>query len=231
MAAHHAHHRHSISKDEMKVLPLRSYDGPIHLVDSDAKMHEAARELGHEKALGFDTETRPAFRSGESYPPSVVQLAGERAVYVFQLSHIRSRAQLAAIFADRAVPKAGVAIRDDIIKLNTVFHFKPGGFVELADLAAKKGLKSAGVRTLAGLLFGWRISKSAKISRWDAPRLTHDQVVYAATDAWICREIYFALAGRPDVKDAPYLLAFIAMATVGYRIGLHGIAVVFNRLT
>ena len=189
----HRLHRHEISKGEISALPLRSYAGHIHVVDSDAKMHAAVRALGTEGILGFDTETRPAFKVGESYPPALIQLAASDSVYIFQLGYIKSYEGLAGILADKNVLKAGVAISHDINKLGTVFAFKPAGFVELADMRARLGIKNAGLRGLAALLFGFKISKHAKISRWDVPKLTHEQIVYAATDAWICREIYFAL--------------------------------------
>jgi ribonuclease D len=185
--------RHAISKDEINALPRKEYTGSIHVIDSDAKMHAAAQALGGEEVLGFDTETRPAFKVGESYPPALVQLAGSSSVYIFQLRHISSYKGLAGILADKNVLKAGIAVHDDIIKLGTIFAFKPAQFVELADMRKRLGIKNAGLRGLAALLFGFKISKHVKISRWDAPKLTHEQIVYAATDAWICREIYFAL--------------------------------------
>ena len=126
-------------------------------------------------------------------------MAASDGVYLFQLNHIHTHKELAHILADKNVVKAGIAINDDIIKLNALFPFKQKSFVELANLAGGLKIKNAGVRGLAALLFGFRISKRAKISRWDAPRLTREQVVYAATDAWICREIYFALVGM--VRD------------------------------
>lgn len=156
-------------------------------------MRVAAQTLGSEKVLGFDTETRPAFKKGESYPPSLVQLAASGGVYIFQLRHIDSHDALAGILADKKVVKAGIAINDDIKKLNGLFSFKPSGFIELAGLASEAGIKNAGVRGLAALLFGFRISKATKCSRWDAQALERAQIVYAATDAWICRELYFAL--------------------------------------
>ena len=196
----HSHplHRHTISKDEINALPRRSYTGHIHVVDSDVKMHAAVQALGSEEVLGFDTETRPAFKVGESYPPALVQLAGSSSVYIFQLRYITSHGPLSGLLADKNVLKAGIAVRDDIIKLGTVFHFKPAGFIELADMGKRLGIKNAGLRGLAALLFGFKISKHVKISRWDAPKLTHEQIVYAATDAWICREIYFALQAKHD---------------------------------
>lgn len=190
---HHSLHRHAISKDEINALPRRSYTGTIHMIDSDAKMIVAVRSLGSEKVLGFDTETRPAFKVGESYPPSLVQFAASDSVYIFQLRHITNYKPLAGILADKKVLKTGIAVNDDIIKLGTLFSFEPAGFIELAGMRARLGIKNAGLRGLAALLFGFKISKTARCSRWDAPKLTHEQIVYAATDAWICREIYFAL--------------------------------------
>jgi ribonuclease D len=158
-------------------------------------MRAAAQSLVGEKILGFDTETRPAFKKGESYPPSLIQLAADDRVYVFQLKHIKSHDPIAGILKDKKVLKAGIAVDDDIKKLNDLFSLGSSGFVELADMAHRAGIKNAGIRGLAALLFGFRISKQTKCSRWDAPTLSCEQIVYAATDAWICRELYFALNG------------------------------------
>lgn len=149
--------------------------------------------MGKEKVLGFDTETRPAFKKGESYPPSLIQLAGAHGVYIFQIRRINSHKLLAGILADRNVLKAGIGVAEDLRKLKDILPFEPSGFIGLAGVAAQAGIKNAGIRGLAALLFGFRISKQTQCSRWDAPELTRAQIVYAATDAWICREIYFAL--------------------------------------
>ena len=169
-------------------------------------MRAAVRSLGREKVLGFDTETRPAFKKGESYPPSLLQLAAGDGVYIFQIGRINSHKPLAGILADQNVLKTGIRVSDDIKKLNDVLPFEPSGFIELAGMAAKAGIKNAGIRGLAALLFGFRISKQTRCSRWDAPTLAHAQIVYAATDAWICREIYFALLGKNHKIPGTYYI-------------------------
>jgi ribonuclease D len=191
-----------VSKTEINALPLRAYGGAVHVVDSDEKALAAERALSAEGVLGFDTETRPAFKSGESYPPSLVQLAASGGVYIFRLAGIADHGPLAGVLADKKILKAGIAISDDIRKLNEVFPFKPSGFVELAAMAAKAGIKNAGVRGLAAALFGFRISKGSRCSRWDAPALTREQIEYAATDAWACREIYLALSAMRTARRA-----------------------------
>ena len=185
--------RQSISKDGINALPLKSYAGSICVIDSDVKMSAAVRALGGEKVLGFDTETRPAFKKGQSYLPSLIQLSSSSEVYIFQLIHIKFYKPLAGILADKEVLKIGVAVNDDINKLNDLFPFEPSGFIELTGLAIRAGIKNAGLRGLAALLLGFRISKQMQCSRWDAPKLVPAQIAYAATDAWICRDIYLAL--------------------------------------
>ena len=191
----HSSPRHAISKDEINALPLQSYTGSIHVIDSDKKVSAAVRVLSSEKVLGFDTETRPAFKRGESYLPSLIQLASSSEVYIFQLRHIKLYKPLAGILADKKVLKTGIAVSDDIKKLNNIFPFEPSGFIAMAGLAARAGIKNVGLRGLAALLLGFRISKQTQCSRWDVPKLVPAQIAYAATDAWMCRDIYFALLG------------------------------------
>jgi organic hydroperoxide reductase OsmC/OhrA len=57
-------------------------------------------------------------------------------------------------------------------------------------VAKRHGLKQTGVRNLAGIFLGFRIPKGTKTSNWAAPRLSPQQITYAATDAWACRELY-----------------------------------------
>ncbi|HSQ35795.1 MAG TPA: 3'-5' exonuclease, partial [Candidatus Binatia bacterium] len=136
---------------------------------------------------------RPTFKTGDHFPPALVQLAGRRKVFLVQLKKITTLDSLAGIFADGRVIKAGVAVAGDIEKLHEVMKFIPAGFIDLGKMAAKKGIKANGVRTLAAQLLGLRISKGAQCSNWERFALSPAQVLYAATDAWVCREIFLAL--------------------------------------
>jgi ribonuclease D len=57
-------------------------------------------------------------------------------------------------------------------------------------MARRHGLERSGVRALAALFLGIRIPKGNKTSNWAARRLAPAQIAYAATDAWVCRELY-----------------------------------------
>jgi ribonuclease D len=47
-----------------------------------------------------------------------------------------------------------------------------------------------GLRGLAAYLLNFRISKSSRTSNWSANQRTKKQIKYAATDAWLGRELY-----------------------------------------
>ena len=183
----------SLSKLEINLLPLKKYDGRVEVIADDERLRAVMPELHAEKVLGFDIEVRPTFKSGDHFPPALVQMAGKNKVFLVQLKKLHSLHQLAGLFADAKIIKAGVAVTADIAKLHEVMRFTPAGFVELGKMAAKAGIKAMGVRTLAAQLLGLRISKGAQCSNWERSELTPAQILYAATDAWVCREIFLFL--------------------------------------
>lgn len=183
----------ALSKFEINLLPLKKYSGPVEIVDNDGRLRAVLPEIAAERVLGFDIEVRPTFKSGDSFPPALVQLAGAKKVFLLPLKKLTDLHGLGGLFADAQVIKAGIAVAGDIAKLHEVMKFTPGGFVELGKLAAKSGIKANGVRTLAAQLLRFRISKGAQCSNWERSELTPAQVLYAATDAWICREIFLEL--------------------------------------
>lgn len=169
---------------------MKQYEGRIQLCRTPEEAEEAAAKLLNEKLLGFDTETRPAFRKGESYDPSLLQLANEDTVYLFQIQQTGLTKSILAILADRNILKAGVAIDRDVNELCAIADFEPDGFVELADFARLAKIKNLGLRGLTAILFGFRISKKEQVSNWARKELSKSQQTYAATDAWLGRKIY-----------------------------------------
>ena len=46
---------------------------------------------------------------------------------------------------------------------------------------------------MAAIILDVKISKTQQLSNWEADELSESQQKYAATDAWICREMYLKL--------------------------------------
>ncbi|HEX7250166.1 MAG TPA: 3'-5' exonuclease [Burkholderiales bacterium] len=182
--------RRSITREAVNELPIRRYEGEVRLVSGTQELERALEDLHGEAVVGFDTETRPAFRKGESFPPSLAQLATARAVYLFQLRAQDFSGPLAGVLASPAIVKAGVSVADDLKQLKKVFPFEEQAVVDVGLAAKRRGLQQSGVRNLAALFLGFRIPKGAKTTNWATPRLSPQQIQYAATDAWACRELY-----------------------------------------
>ena len=179
----------SITKDEINALPIRRYEGEIVLVSDAAALDRAREDFSMEKLVGFDTETRPTFKVGQKYPAALAQVATARAVYLFQLQRMDCAAVLRELLQSQST-KAGVGIGDDLKALRELFAFEPAAVADLGAIARRKGYERSGVRALAAMFLGFRIPKGTKTSNWAAPRLSPQQIAYAATDAWACRELY-----------------------------------------
>jgi ribonuclease D len=179
-----------LSPEALGALPIRRYEGAVHVLAGPAELERAMADICEESVVGFDTETRPAFRPGESYPPSLVQLATARAVYLLQIQQHDFSGALREILASERIVKAGVSVAHDLRSLKQLFEFEAKAVVDLGRVAKRHGMQQTGVRNLVGIFLGTRIPKGAKTTNWAARRLTPQQIVYAATDAWACRELY-----------------------------------------
>jgi len=186
----------AISRDDVNALPIRRWDGAVQVVSGAHDAAAALARIREETVVGFDTETRPAFRAGESYLPSLAQVATAHAVYLFQVGHREVAAAVAEVVASERIVKAGVGVADDLKSLRKVIEFTEKSIVDLGSAAKRSGHKQSGVRNLVALFLGYRIPKGAKTTNWARSRLSEQQITYAATDAWACRELYLEFRSR-----------------------------------
>jgi ribonuclease D len=187
---HHSDEKVTISAEEINLLPLRAFQGKVHVITEEKNLSKVIREVEKHPVIGFDTETRPSFKKGQSYKVALLQIAVPEKVFLIRTHHTGLTQEINAIFESHQIVKAGVAIRDDIKALQGIRKFEPASFIDLAVMAREIGLQVESVKKLTALVLGFRISKSAQTSNWEAPTLTEKQLEYAATDAWVCLEIY-----------------------------------------
>jgi len=179
-----------LTAEEINTLPLFSYSGRVELVNCENDLAPALALLAEDHVLGFDTETKPSFTRGQLNPPSLLQLAGRHATVLIRLNRVSLPRPAMRILADPDVVKVGVAVADDVRALMSLSSFTPAGFVDLGETARLAGLPASGLRSLAASLLEVRVSKSVRCSNWERGELTNKQVAYAATDAWVSRELF-----------------------------------------
>ena len=182
--------RRTISREEINELPIRRYEGDVRLVASAEDLGRAMADIRAERVLGFDTETRPAFRKGEHHLPCLVQAATARAVYLFPLQRMDFSAAVAEFLAAPEIVKIGISLAHDLRELKLVFPLQEASMLDAGMAVQRYGYGQTGLRNLAALFLGFRIPKGNRTSNWAARQLSPAQLTYAATDAWVCRELF-----------------------------------------
>ena len=182
-----------LGKEHIKTLPIRAFDGKIHLITEMKDVSDAIKTLRKCSVLGFDTETRPVFKKGVQHNVSLLQLSTPEEAYLFRLNYLGFPNEVVALLEDSSILKVGVAILDDVRGLQKLSNFKADGFIELADIAGDLGIVTCGLRNLAAIFLGVRITKKAQLTNWERPVINSKQSLYAATDAWICLKMYLFL--------------------------------------
>lgn len=178
-----------ITREELNEYPLQGYEGQIELIEDIDKVDDAVEEIKGENLLGVDTETKPMFKRGQFHEVALLQIATSKKVYLFRLCKIGLPECLTEILSDDNITKVGIAFKDDVTALRKLQDFQPAAIVDLNNFCREMGFVSVGAKKLAALILGFRISKRQQTSNWEADTLSQAQLDYAATDAWICREI------------------------------------------
>jgi ribonuclease D len=182
-----------IEKEDLCSLSNIVFPGKIVVVNSISEAEHAVEYLSKCDLLGFDTETKPAFRKGQKHVIALLQLSSDAVTYLFRLHAINIPNCLAALLENEAVKKIGVAVHDDIKGLQRLRKIKPNGFIDLQNIVANYGIEDKSVQKIAAIVLNARVSKAQRLTNWENEQLTSLQQLYAATDAWVCREIYVRL--------------------------------------
>lgn len=196
----------SIDKDSVSQMPAVTYDGKITLVDTPEKARLALKKLEKQKIVGFDTETRPAFRKGVIHNVALIQIATLTDCYLFRINIIGISERLKRFLETDDTIKIGLSLRDDFNSLRRSTELEPKGFVELQDLVRSYNITDSSLRKIYAIIFGERISKHQRLTNWEAPELTPAQQNYAAIDAWACLKIHnYLTANQFDPSRSPHL--------------------------
>lgn len=190
----------TISNDQLAELPTLQFGGKIVVVDSDEGLSDACNHLLQCKIVGFDTETRPKFTKGTPNKVGLLQLSAPDVCYLFRLCSMRLDKSIIKILESKDIIKVGVDVNNDMAALKKLRHFTFNNLIDLQDIASQWGITDKSLRKLAGIVLNGRVSKAQRLSNWEAHVLTPPQRMYAATDAWVCIEIYNRLLSTNKSK-------------------------------
>lgn len=183
----------TIEKSEVATLPTAQFEGRIITIDTPMDADKVAFALSREKAIGIDTETRPAFRKGVHHKVSLLQLSTADTCFLIRLCRTGLTDNLMALLENEEIKKIGVSLHDDTQALMKLRRFTPGSFIDLQKEVPRYGIEEMSLQKIYAIIFGKKISKSQRLTNWEADVLTDKQKLYAATDAWACLEIYHHL--------------------------------------
>ena len=182
-----------IEKSTISTLPPCDITGEIIIIDRPEDVAAAVDDLKQCSLIGFDTETRPSFRRGESNTISLLQLATDRRAYLFRLKKIGQNQLLKELLESEDHMKVGLSVHDDFHSLNRWMPCRPKNFIELQKYVKAFGIEEMSLQKIYAIVFNQKISKRQQLSNWEADQLTPAQQQYAAIDAWACRNIYYRL--------------------------------------
>lgn len=179
-----------IAKADVAQMPAALFQGRIIVIHSTADVEKAVNYLKSFPIVGIDTETRPSFAKGRTYDVSLLQISTEDTCFLFRLNYIGMPQALIDLLQDARQLKVGLSLKDDIHSLHRKHSFEPQGFLDLQQYVKTLDIEAQSLQKIYALLFGEKISKSQRLTNWEADVLTDRQKGYAATDAWACIRIY-----------------------------------------
>lgn len=178
-------------KAKISQLPVAQFEGRIIIINSKTETDRAVDYLMRQKILGFDTETRPSFKKGQSHKVALLQVSTEDTCFLFRLNKIGILTRsLLRLLTDNEIVKVGLSLKDDFRMLCERKKFEKGTFIDLQQEVQKLGIEDMSLQKLYANLLGGRIVKAQQLSNWEASVLTEKQQRYAATDAWCCIQLY-----------------------------------------
>ena len=194
--------RNTISKAEIASLPKVLFEGRIFVIYTEADADKAVEYLKTQSMVGVDTETRPSFKKGMTHKVALLQIATSDTCFLFRLNRIGMPESLQDFLMSDTL-KIGLSLKDDFMMLRRRkdVHAEEGNWIELQEYVGRFGIDDRSLQKIFANLFGQKISKSQRLSNWEAETLTESQMKYAATDAWACVEIYRCLEEMERTGD------------------------------
>lgn len=190
--------------NDVEVSPaLPAYPGidlaKICLVQDAKQLAFAEQQLLQAKVLGFDTESKPIFKVGQSSDgPHLIQLATTEYAFLFPILNAAqvqfATPVLRAVLESSTILKVGFGLGDDNQRLLHKLGVKIAHVLDLSRALSDSRKKQMGAKRAVEKYFSQVLQKSKRVStsNWAADTLNERQLKYAADDAQSALLVYLA---------------------------------------
>ena len=180
----------NINKESLNDLPKVTFPGQIHVVQTPWEAEKAVAYLKQCPLVGIDSETRPSFAKGRMHKVALLQVSSDEHCFLFRLNLTGLTLPIITLLESPHTVKVGLSLKDDFMMLHKRAPFEQRACIELQEYVRAFGIEDKSLQKIYGILFGEKISKSQRLTNWEAETLTEPQKLYAATDAWATLRIY-----------------------------------------
>ena len=98
----------TITKEAISLMEMISFPGRIVVVDTLKDAEKATEYLKTVNCIGFDTETKPAFKKGQLNKVALLQLSTDDICFLFRINIIGFPKPLIEILNDKNILKIGL---------------------------------------------------------------------------------------------------------------------------
>ena len=187
--------RKTITKAEIAAMPKVLFPGRIFVIYTESEAEKAVAYLKDQRIVGVDTETRPSFKRGTTHKVALLQISTQDTCFLFRLNRIGMPDSLQEFLMSDTL-KIGLSLKDDFNSLRKREDVHPdrGNWIELQDYVGRFGIADRSLQKIFANLFGQKISKSQRLSNWEA------EVLSEGTET-ICSHGCVGLCGNLQLPD------------------------------
>ncbi|MEG2150169.1 MAG: 3'-5' exonuclease [Bacteroidaceae bacterium] len=193
--------RRTISKEEISQMPKEAFPGRTIVIQTEEEVKKAIDYLNTRLTVGIDSETKPSFMKGQSHKVALLHVSTDDTCFLFRLNSIGLPFALIEFLENPKIIKVGLSLRDDFMALHKRAPFTQRSCIDLQDYVKPFGIQDKSLQKIYAILFNLKISKSQRLSNWEADVMSDAQKIYAATDAWTCLKIYELLRKLAKTGD------------------------------
>jgi len=190
-----------------RVGPFDSFEGEIVVIENSSQWTTELDDwINEQEILGFDAEWKPDQSKHQSNPISLIQLSNHDRCVLIRIKPGKSLPPSVAYFLQNPETTKVCAGYDgsDIKKMDQTFGYGCVNIIGLDTIATARGFRRPGISGIATAM-GLNIRKDKKVCRsnWACPRLSQDQIQYAAEDAYYSLELYNMIKDLPLAHQCP----------------------------